>query len=117
MDSGKLKEELLRMNDIIDRITTSSMVLFNEPFASTAERDGSKIADDVITALYESDIKVMFVTHLYEFANLVFEKQLEKAFFLRAERDQNGSRSFCIKPGRPLITSYGDDLYNKIIGV
>lgn len=115
MNSGKLDEELLRLNTIINSITPISLLLLNEPFATTTERDGSKIAGDLITALYEIDIKVLFVTHLYEFSNSIYNKKLEKAIFLRAERNDNGYRSFCIKTGEPLKSSFGEDLFNSVI--
>jgi DNA mismatch repair ATPase MutS len=39
MESGKLDEELGRMREIVDKITPNFMVLFNESFAATNERD------------------------------------------------------------------------------
>ncbi len=53
MKSGKLGEELRRMNDIIDRIAADSMVLFNESFSGTNEREGSEIATHIVSALLE----------------------------------------------------------------
>jgi len=38
---GKLDEELAPMNQIIDRIRPGDLLLCNEPFASTNERDAS----------------------------------------------------------------------------
>src|SRR5438552_1876335 len=67
MKSGKLDEELSRMSQIVDQITPGSMVLFNESFAATNEREGSEIAKQIVSALLEEHIKMFFVTHLYEF--------------------------------------------------
>jgi len=114
MKSGKLDEELSRMSDIVDRITPDSMVLFNESFAATNEREGSEIAGQIINALMEEGIKIFFVTHLYEFASGLYGKKMKNAIFLRAERLTNGERSFKIIKGEPLQTSYGEDVYNKI---
>lgn len=44
MKSGKLDEELNRMNKIIEHITPNSIIYFNESFAATNEREGSEIA-------------------------------------------------------------------------
>jgi DNA mismatch repair ATPase MutS len=41
LDSGKLDEELSRMSDIVDHITLNSLVLFNESFAASNEKEGS----------------------------------------------------------------------------
>lgn len=114
MNSGKLDEELSRVNDIVNNISSCSTVLMNEPFATTTERDGSSIAADIVSAFYESGIKVFFVTHLYEFASSFHDMGLEKALFLKAERNEDGSRSYSIKEGMPLRTSYGEDLFREI---
>jgi DNA mismatch repair ATPase MutS len=114
MNSGKLDEELSRMSGIVDTITSNSMVLFNESFAATNEREGSEIARQIISALLEKDIKVFFVTHLYEFAHSLYDKNMANAMFLRAERQIDGRRTFKLIEGEPLQTSYGEDVYHKI---
>jgi len=116
MSSGKLDEELSRMSDIIDRVTSNSMLLFNESFAATNEREGSEIAGQIVRALVERHIAVFFVTHLYEFAHNLYEKKLENVIFLRAERQSDGRRTFRMIEAEPLQTSYGGDLYIKIFG-
>jgi DNA mismatch repair ATPase MutS len=116
MTSGKLDEELSRMSVIVDDMTSNSMVLFNESFAATNEREGSEIARQIIRALMEKRIRVFFVTHLYEFAYGFYDKQKGNAMFLRAERQNDGGRTFKILEGEPLQTSYGVDLYNRIFG-
>jgi DNA mismatch repair ATPase MutS len=114
MKMGKLDEELSRMSEIVDHLSQDCMVLLNESFAATNEREGSEIAGQVVTALLESRVKVLFVTHQYEFARRFYEKKIASALFLRAERKTGGERTFKIVKGEPLETSYGEDLYNKI---
>jgi DNA mismatch repair ATPase MutS len=116
MSSGKLDEELSRMSDIVNNITSNPVVLFNESFAATNEREGSEIARQIICALVEKRIKVFFVTHLYEFAHGFYDKKMESAIFLRAERRADGGRTFRLIEGEPLPTSFGEDLYKKIFG-
>jgi DNA mismatch repair ATPase MutS len=116
MKSGKLDEELSRMSNIVDNITSNSMVLFNESFAATNEREGSEIARQIVHALLEKRIKVFFVTHLYEFAHGFYDKKMANAMFLRADRQPDGRRTFKLLEGEPLQTSYGEDLYNRIFG-
>jgi DNA mismatch repair ATPase MutS len=53
MKSGKFDEELSRMSDIADDMTSNSMVLFNESFAATNEREGSEIGRQIVCALLE----------------------------------------------------------------
>lgn len=114
MQSGKLEEELVRMSDAARTIRRHSLVLFNESFASTNEREGSEIARQVVTALLDHGAKVYFVTHLYDFAHSLYEAQPKTALFLRAERRNGGTRSFKLSEGEPLDTSFGEDLYEKI---
>jgi DNA mismatch repair ATPase MutS len=114
MKSGKLDEELKRMSEIVDAILPGSMVLFNESFAATNEREGSEIARQIVSALVEARIKVLFVTHLYTFARGCFERGREDTLFLRAERQADSTRTFKLIEGEPLETSFGVDLYRQI---
>jgi len=114
MNSGKLDEELKRMSNIVDKISSHSMLLFNESFSATNEREGSEIAGQIVRALLDKRIKVCFVTHLYQFAHGCYEQKMENALYLRAEREIDGQRTFKMVQGEPLQTSYGADLYNHI---
>ncbi|WP_129408351.1 MutS-related protein [Marinitoga lauensis] len=114
MESGKLEEELIRLNKIINNIEPNSIIFFNETFSSTNEKEGSELAKGIIKALIEKKMKIIFVTHLYEFSNYFFNKKLNNFIFLRAERGNNGIRTFKILEGKPLPTSYGKDLYIEI---
>jgi hypothetical protein len=114
MKSGKLDEELKRMSDIVDQLQSGDMVLFNESFSSTNEREGSQIAREIVTALLEVGIKVIYVTHMYELAEGLYRSQRGTTLFLRAERLDNGDRTFRLIQGEPLPTSYGADLYQRI---
>jgi hypothetical protein len=116
MKSGKLDEELARMSDIADNMHQNALILFNESFAATNEREGSEIAAQIVRALLERQIKVVFVTHLYEFARREHERRRAETLFLRAERQPDGTRTFRLTEGAPLQTSYGDDLYRRIFG-
>jgi hypothetical protein len=114
MKSGKLDEELRRMSDILDYLTSNSIVLFNESFAATNEREGSEIARQIVSALLDKRVQVFFVTHQYELAYGFYAKQMPNAIFLRADRQPDGTRTFKLIEGKPLQTSYGEDLYKQI---
>ena len=116
MSGGKLDEELRRMSQIADRITAGGMLLCNESFASTNEREGSEIARHVVRAMLDKQITVLFVTHMYDLAHSFYAEQLNTALFLRAERRPDGRRSFKLREGEPLPTSYGEDSYRRIFG-
>jgi DNA mismatch repair ATPase MutS len=114
MKSGKFDEELSRMSGIVGHLKPNSMLLFSESFAATNDREGSEIARQIVCALLEKQIKIFFVTHLYEFAHGFYEKNMANAIFVRAERQDDGGRTFKLREGEPLQTSYGEDLYNRI---
>ena len=113
MRSGKFDEELVRMSALLDHVRPNSLVLFNESFAATNEREGSEIAGQIIRGLLASDVRIMFVTHMYELAHAFFEAHDTHSRFLRAERQVDGARTFKLTMGEPLRTSYGRDLYEK----
>jgi DNA mismatch repair ATPase MutS len=116
MKSGKLDEELSRCSEIVDQIRPDALLLFNESFAATNEREGSEIARQIVSALQEKRVKIGFVTHLYDFAHGVWDEKAETSIFLRAEREADGGRTFKLLEGEPLQTAYGEDLYNEIFG-
>jgi MutS domain V len=110
MKSGKLDEELNRMSEIVDHLAAHSLVLFNESFAATNEREGSEIARNIMTALLAQQVRMACVTHLYELAHGFHARNAGNVLFLRAER----GRTFKLREGEPLPTSFGDDLYCDI---
>ena len=116
MESGKLDEELSRMSQIASQITRHSILLCNESFASTNEREGSEIARQIVRAMLDRQIKVLFVTHMYDLAHSFHAQQPGNALFLRAGREPDGRRTFKLAEGEPLPTSYGKDSYQRIFG-
>jgi hypothetical protein len=117
MDSGKFDDELSRMTAIVEHVGKHAVVLFNESFASTNEREGSEIARQVMTALLDSGVRVLSVTHMYELAHGFFEREGERGLFLRAVRDADGGRTFKLCSGEPLPMSFGEDLYRSIFRI
>jgi hypothetical protein len=114
MKSGKLDEELSRMSTIVERITPGCVLLLNESFASTNEREGSEIARQIVRALLETKVKVFYVTHMFDLAQGFYHDRLDSFLFLRAERLDDGARTFRLLEGEPLPTSFGKDLYRRI---
>jgi len=115
--SGKLDEELGRMSDIVDHLKADSLLLCNESFAATNEREGSEIARQIVHALLERRIRIFFVTHMYDFAHSLYDRKMADAMYLHADRQPDGTRTFRLVEGEPLATSFGEDLYKKIFAV
>ena len=89
MTSGRLDDELRRMSATADQIRPHCLMLFNESFAGTNEREGSEIGYQVARALLDEQIKVFFVTHRFEFAERFHREHPRAALFLRAERESD----------------------------
>lgn len=118
MNSGRLDEELRRMDRIISNLGKDPLILLNESFATTTEKDGSAIAYGIVKALKEEGINVFTVTHLLSFAQQMYEESADddSVVFLSAEHLDNGRRTFKIIPHAPEMTSFGLELYDEILG-
>ncbi len=116
MVSGRLDEELKRMSVIADWLAPHCLVMFNESFAATNEREGSEIGRQVVRALLETGIRVFFVTHQFDLADGFRRELPDSTLFLRAPRQLDGRRTFKLVVADPLPTSYGEDIYFRIGG-
>jgi DNA mismatch repair ATPase MutS len=114
LQHGKLDDELVRMSELIDRVQPGTLVLLDESFASTNEREGSELATTLVDSLLEAGVRVYYVTHLYALAHSLVMKNDRRHLFLRAERDPDGRRTFHVRPGAPETTSYAYDLFHQL---
>ena len=120
MNSGRLDEELKRMNGIVEHVGEGSLLLLNESFATTTEKEGSVIAYDIVRALSEAGVRILTVTHLLSFARRVYEETKDDpesgTVFLTAERMEDGTRTYRMIRHEPELTSFGLDLYDAVVG-
>ncbi|MFN2323111.1 MAG: DNA mismatch repair protein MutS [Trueperaceae bacterium] len=116
MRRGRLDEELSRLDGIVSAIEPGALLLMNESFASTNEREGSELAEAIVRALTEAGVRVVFVTHLNRFARELHERRPSGTLFLEAERLSDGARTFRMIAGAPAQASYGEELYRALFG-
>jgi len=116
LNNGRLSEELKRMSNMVDKAVPNSLFLLNESFASTTEKEGTKIAEGIINAFYDKNMTTMMVTHLYQLAKKKYDEARDGSHFLVAERTENGIRTFKMIPGEPTYTSFGTDLFKVLEG-
>ena len=118
-DSGmtmvKLDEELKRMSEIIEHVVPGSRIFFNETFSSTNFREGSDIAIQVINALLVKRMKIVFETYFNELAEEYIGSP-QNPTFLRAERLEDGTRTFKVLQAEPIPTSFGYDIFLRVFG-
>jgi DNA mismatch repair ATPase MutS len=117
MTSGKLDEELARMSAIVDAMRPNALLLCNESFAATNEREGSEIGRQILHALLDgSGVKVVYVTHMFDLAQSFHNRRDHTVLLLRAERRADGRRTFRLVEDEPLRTSYAEDLFRRVFG-
>ncbi|MBF6150019.1 MutS-related protein [Nocardia nova] len=116
MEHGRLDEELARMREVTEALRQGGMLLCNEPFASTNDREAAAIADPIMSALLDSGVKVVLVTHLYDFVRQRYATGRDTDLFLRAQRAPDGRRTYRVAAGAPEATSHGADIYARIFG-
>ncbi|GAA5051308.1 MutS-related protein [Nocardia callitridis] len=116
MKHGRLDEELTRMRSITDQLRPGGMLLCNEPFASTNDREAAMIAAPIFSALVDSGTKVVLVTHLFDFVRQRYADERATDLFLHAERASDGGRTYRLTVGAPESTSYGDDIFARVFG-
>ena len=117
MKSGKLDEELSRMSDIVDHLTPNAMVLFNESFAATNEREGSEIARQIVGALAGQAHQGLLRDASVRICARLLQQADEKRDVSAGRTASRRTRTFKLIEGEPLQTSYGEDLYKGIFGV
>ncbi|GHU36617.1 hypothetical protein FACS1894105_07260 [Clostridia bacterium] len=63
-NEGQLDTELAEMEKIVYTAKSDSVILMNESFSSTGLKDATGIAVDILSALENMGVKVIFVTHI-----------------------------------------------------
>lgn len=117
LNSGRLEEELFRLNRIVDTMNPGSLLFMNESFATTSEKEGAAMADEIIRALNENQVTVFFVTHIYAYAKKAYAERYPFTKFFETERNERNENTYRIIEGEPTQTGYAMELYRKHIGL
>jgi hypothetical protein len=123
LDAGRLGEEAKRVAEIFKHATRHSLLLFNEPFASTSPSEGLYLARDVVRGFRRLGARGIFATHFHELAAQANDinqatpgESAVVSLVAEAVATVNGAevqRTFKIKPGPPLGTSYAKEIAVK----
>ena len=69
-DSGRLQDELLRLNRILSSTPQKSVVILNELFSSTTTYDAMEMGRRVLQMFEDKECVCLYVTHLFELAKI-----------------------------------------------
>ncbi len=126
--SGRLGEEIDRMNAIFETIQPNSLLLLNEPLQSTSAAGSYHLASDVIRVLKKIGIRTLFSTHLHELARGITEMNnaengegriISLVARVDTEPGKEGGKNvhvqptFKILPGIPAGRSYSEEIARK----
>ncbi len=117
IDKGRLGEECARLSEILDCVTSESLVLLDESLSSTGSYEASYIAAEVLAGLAHIGCRCLFSTHLHELAAEIEEinrRSLASGGVaidtLVAGMEGGGKRSFKITRAKPDGKSYARDI-------
>lgn len=114
LNRGKFDDELQRFSESIDELMPYSILMCNESFSSTNEREGTEVAIPIIDAMLDSNIKMFFVTHFYSIPFHYMHSGRDGVMILQAERKEDTTRSFKMVETQLTENSYGMDLYQRL---
>lgn len=117
ISGGRLAEELERLAQIFRQAGPNSLVLLNEPLASTDHAAARALSRDILSGLRLLGARTIFVTHLHELVDDALAGEspagLVSLVAELAPHQGNGSEpspSYHITPGRPQVAGYAAEL-------
>ena len=116
VDLGRLGEESKRLSEIFSEATENSVLLFNEPLATTSFAEGLYIARDVVEVMRFLGARAVFNTHMHELAMQLdrinaCEGSLKVSSLVTGIHD--GKRSYKVFIAPPEGVSYARDIAEK----
>ena len=117
-ESGRLQDEINRLNKVIESCDNYSFIILNETFAGTNSIKALGLFEDFLQRLEKMHFICVYVTHFHNIAFSVEDKQgtrlYEKCDNLIAVMDYDtGIRKYKILPVKPSDTSYSKDIVRK----
>jgi hypothetical protein len=117
INGGRLAEELERLAQIFRQAGPSSLVLLNEPLASTDHAAARALSRDILSGLRLLGARTIFVTHLHELVDDALAGDAPAGLVSLvaglAPHGGNGSEptpSYLIARGRPQVAGYAAEL-------
>jgi DNA mismatch repair protein MutS len=118
---GRFEDEARRISALFDRVTPTSMVLMNEPLASTGPQEAERIGESVLSGLCMVGARGIVTTHLHELARGAGQINRDPSMTSMAGtlnagvRYEGGraTRTYEITAGPPAGSSFADDVARR----
>ena len=117
-ESGRLQDEINRLNTVMENCDNFSFIILNETFAGTNSIKALALFEGFLKSLGIMGFMCLYVTHFHNIAFAVEDRAgeplYEKCDNLIAVMDnESGTRTYRVLPVRPSDTSYSKDIVIK----
>lgn len=93
-NTGRLKEELIRLKYILANATANSIIIINELFATTTSHDAYTMGKRILDHFIAADCICLYVTHIHE---LVQISNKATSLVAAVNHDKGASRTYEVK--------------------
>ncbi len=109
-NTGRLKEELLRLEYIMENMTTNSLIIVNELFASTTSNDAYNMGGRILNRFAALDCFCLYVTHIYELAGI---NAKTVSLVATVDKDRGAARTYRIIRKQADGRAYANSIVEK----
>ena len=117
-ESGRLQDEINRLNKVIESCDNYSFIILNETFAGTNSIKALSLFEDFLKSLEKINFLCVYVTHFHNIAFSVEDKQNDELYnkcdnLIAVMDNDSGVRTYKLLPVKPSDTSYSKDIVVK----
>jgi DNA mismatch repair ATPase MutS len=117
-ESGRLQDEINRLNKVIEQCDNYSFIILNETFAGTNSIKALSLFEDFLQRLEKMNFICVYVTHFHNIAFSVEDKQGTPLYrkcdnLIAVMNNDTGVRTYRVLPVKPSDTSYSKDIVKK----
>jgi DNA mismatch repair ATPase MutS len=117
-ESGRLQDEINRLNKVMENCDNFSFIVLNETFAGTNSIKALGLFEDFLKSVEKIKFMCVYVTHFHNIAFAAEDKQSEPLYagcdnLIALMDEASATRTYKILPVRPSDTSYSKDIVIK----
>ncbi|MCL2813185.1 MAG: hypothetical protein FWD23_01150 [Oscillospiraceae bacterium] len=117
-ESGRLQDEINRLNKIMENCDNFSFIVLNETFAGTNSIKALGLFEDFLRSLEKIKFLCVYVTHFHNIAFSVEDRGGEPLYgkcdnLIAVMDNESNTRTYKVLPVRPSDTSYSKDIVIK----